>query len=414
MKILILTPQLPYPPHQGTSLRNYHILRGLAAEGHALTLLSYVQSGQSAAPEAIAPLLDVVAQLKTVPAPRRSSLKRLSQLLTTRRPDLALRLTGSAFQIALHRLLVEQSFDLVQIEGLELAWTMPAARLVQPTAALIFDAHNAETTLQQRALAADWGRPRRWPAALYSWIQVGRLRRYEAWALRQADAVVAVSDDDRQALEALLPEYGPPLRVIPNCIDVGEYGSEPVSGAGGEPPRFDVVFSGKMDYRPNVDAALWFAEAVWPLVRQARPEATWAVVGQKPHARLAALDDVPGVTVTGWVEAVQPYLAGAGVYVMPFRVGSGTRLKLIEAMAAGCAIVSTQVGAEGFAVENGRQLLLADRPEDMATAIVALLEDEAARRRMGQAARVFIQQYDWRQIIPRFAEVYDLALSSKH
>ena len=411
MKLLVLTPQLPYPPHQGTSLRNYHILRGLEAQGHAVTLLSYVQSGQSAEPEAIRPLLAVVERMKTLPEPQRSLPKRLSQIFTTRRPDLALRLYDPALRIALHRLLVEDAFDVVQIEGLELAWTMPAVRLVEPEARLVFDAHNAQTTLQQRALAADWGRPRRWPAALYSLIQVGRLRRYEAWALRQADAVVTVSEEDRQALEGLVPDFGRPVRVIPNCIDVGQYAAEPRSGDEGDAPRFDVVFSGKMDYRPNVDAALWFAEAVWPLVRQARPEATWAVVGQKPHPRLAALDGAPGVTVTGWVEAVQPYLAGAGVYVMPFRVGSGTRLKLIEAMAAGCAIVSTRLGAEGFPVESGRELVLADTPGAMADAIVGLLENAAARREMGQAARAFVQQYDWRQVIPRFAAVYDLVCS---
>jgi glycosyltransferase involved in cell wall biosynthesis len=89
-----------------------------------------------------------------------------------------------------------------------------------------------------------------------------------------------------------------------------------------------------MDYRPNVDAVLWFAAEIWPLIKAKRPQTTWAIVGQKPHARLERLQEIEGVTVTGWVEEVRPYLTGAAVFVMPFRLGSGTRLKLIEAMAA--------------------------------------------------------------------------------
>ena len=161
-----------------------------------------------------------------------------------------------------------------------------------------------------------------------------------------------------------------------------------------------------MDYRPNVDAVLWFADAVWPGIRAQKPEATFAIVGQKPHARLERLRDVPGITLTGWVDSVRPYLLGAGVFIMPFRIGSGTRLKLIEAMAVGKAIVSTSIGAEGFAVRDGHALLLADTAAEMGTAVLHLLAHPAERERLGQNARQFAQQYDWRQVIPRFDELY--------
>jgi glycosyltransferase involved in cell wall biosynthesis len=161
-----------------------------------------------------------------------------------------------------------------------------------------------------------------------------------------------------------------------------------------------------MDYRPNVDAVLWFADEVWPLICEKRPSTTWAVVGQIPHARLQRIQGIPGMTMTGWVESVRPYLAGASVYIMPFRIGSGTRLKLIEAMAAGKAIVSTTVGAEGFPAQSGEQLLLADSAQAMATAVLQLLDNPQKREQFGRMASQLAQQYDWRQVIPRFQEVY--------
>jgi glycosyltransferase involved in cell wall biosynthesis len=168
----------------------------------------------------------------------------------------------------------------------------------------------------------------------------------------------------------------------------------------------DLVFIGKMDYRPNVDAVLWFVDEVWPGIVAERPSATFAIVGQKPHPRLERLRGVPGVTLTGWVESVTPYLLGASVFIMPFRIGSGTRLKLIEAMAAAKAIVSTPIGAEGFAVRDGQELLLAETAEEMGTAVRHLLNHPQERQQLGQNARQFAQQYDWRQVIPRFDVLY--------
>jgi len=420
-KILILTPQLPYPPHQGTSLRNFHIIRGLA-EQHELTLLSFLETGQGgggenvptvpplarplAVTESIQPLLDLCA-VHTVPVPTRGMGKRLWQLLATRRPDMAHRLFSDAFAVELRRLLTENQFDIVQVEGIELARYMESIRVVSPGSRIVFDDHNAETELQRRNFLTDVRQPRRWLAAAYSWVQVTRLRRFERWAMMITDGVTAVSETDRQTLQQLaMSNEQLAIRVIPNCIDVEEL----LELSGVPKPdsshEFDLVFSGKMDYRPNVDAVLWFVDEVWPGIRSIRPFTTLAIVGQKPHSRLERLRDLPGITLTGWVESVTPYLIGAGMYIMPFRVGSGTRLKLIEAMAAGKAIVSTPVGAEGFPVENGREIVLAETAEEMGTAVLRLLESPEERARLGQNARQFARQYDWRQIIPRFDALY--------
>lgn len=405
MKLLILTPQLPYPPRQGTSLRNFYIIRGLA-ERHTITLLSFLESNQSVDTAVIQPLLDLCT-IYTAPVPPRSTVQRLWQLVSTRRPDMAHRLYSEQFAAELRRLLAANQFDIVQVEGIELARYIEIVRSVSPASKIVFDDHNAEAELQRRNFLTDLGNPRRWLAAAYSWVQVGRLRRFERWAMVMADGVTAVSDTDRKTLEQLtINKKQPTIRAIPNCLDVLEL--QDLVGFQ-KPTRshaFDLVFIGKMDYRPNVDAVLWFTDAVWPQIRTQKPGATLAIVGQKPHARLERLREVPGITLTGWVDSVRPYLLEASVFIMPFRIGSGTRLKLIEAMAVGKAIVSTPIGAEGFPVESGQELILAETAGEMGTAVIDLLNNPAERARLGQNARQFAQQYDWRQVIPRFDALY--------
>jgi len=417
-KILILTPQLPYPPHQGTSLRNFHIIRGLA-ERHDITLLSFLEDNQTTDPEVNEPLFSLCDQIVTSPVLPRTKGKRIQQMGTTLLPDMAHRLYSVDFNVKLRQLLVEKQFDIVQVEGIELARYISTVRELSPASKIVFDDHNAEAELQRRNMETDAAIPKRWPAAAYSWVQVGRLEKFEAGACEEADWVTAVSEADVVHLENLLSRRGAEtqrntITAIPNCIDVTQYAlpednsslNHRLTNPHPSTFSFDLVFSGKMDYRPNIDAVLWFADDVWPQILEKRPLSTWAIVGQKPHARLERLREMEGVTVTGWVDSVQPYLAGAGVYIMPFRVGSGTRLKLIEAMASGLAIVSTRIGAEGFPVENGREIVLADTEDEMATAVLDLLDHPEKRAEIGPKAIQFAQKYDWRVVIPQFEAIY--------
>lgn len=406
LRILLLTPQLPYPPHQGTSLRNYHILRGLA-QAHEIHLLSFNEqaalSGKPTSSEESAKVLgSLCASLTTVPAPQRSRGQRLWRLLTNPDPDMAHRLASEAFSNALDDILSRSAFDVVQVEGIELAAVVPQIRRAQPRAIIVFDDHNAEAELQRRTFATDVRLPGRWVGAAYSFIQWRRLRRYERWVVEACDGVSVVSEADLRHLQALAPNVEP--IVIPNCIDVEAYADLAEDRSQALP--HDILFVGKMDYRPNVDAVLWFAREIWPLLRQAQPDLTWAVVGKQPHQRLDPLQDLPGVTVTGEVDDVKPYLASAQVYIMPFRIGSGTRLKLIEALAAGVATVSTRVGAEGYPLEHGKHVLLHDEPGPFAEAVLSLLRDTEKRQRLQEQGRQFAKAYDWRRVVPRFNDLY--------
>jgi glycosyltransferase involved in cell wall biosynthesis len=232
-------------------------------------------------------------------------------------------------------------------------------------------------------------------------VQWHRLRRYETALLQQVDHTIAMSAPDKVALRQVAPAA--PITVIPNGVDLAAYRQ-----FNGRPIVYDLLFTGKMDFRPNIDAVLWFGQQVWPLILARRPHTTLAVVGQRPHARLDALRQLPGLTITGYVDDVRPYLAGAGVYVAPLRVGGGTRLKLLEAMAMSKAIVSTTVGAEGFPVVDGQELLLADEPEEFAAAVLDLLDNPVQRAKLGGRGQAFAQaNYGWDALIPQLEQVYE-------
>jgi glycosyltransferase involved in cell wall biosynthesis len=391
----MLTPQVPYPPRQGTALRNWGLLRGLARH-HRVALLSFAAPDQSLTPPP--PLTERVAQVALLPQPRRHLRDRLRDLAFTSQPDLTQRLASDAFRRQLRAWLdaapTGAAFDWVLVEGLELAGYLDEVWGREDHPRVAFDAHNCEYLLQKRAAATDRFRPRRWPGALYSAVQWRRLRRYEARICRRADLVVAVSQADAEALRRIAPSVTP--MVVPNGISVATYAGctarEPLAQ-----PAF--VFTGTMDFRPNVDGVLWFVREVWPRVRAALPEAHFYVVGRRPHPRLAPLRERPDVVVTGSVPDTRPYIGAARVYVVPLLVGGGTRLKLLESTAMGKAVVSTRLGAEGFP-DREDAMQLADTPAAFARACVRLAQDADARRALEQRARAFAVRYDWDALLP--------------
>ncbi len=399
-RILLLTPQLPYPPHQGTTIRNYNLLVNLAAR-HEVHLLSFAHSHDELSKAA--PLQRCCRSAETVPIPQRSTLGRLLSVFFSPLPDMALRLPSKIFRAKLATMLGRQRFDVVQVEGIEMAqyglWLLEESRGSRPL--IVFDDHNAEYVLQQRAFETDVRLPGRWPAALYSFIQWRKLSRYEAESCRRTDRVVAVSEADKKALCRLTP--GLKVTVIPNGVDTEYYKPQSL-------PSYSqtLVFTGKMDFRPNIDAVLWFCREVLPLLRAELPTIHFYIVGQKPHRRILPLADDPAVTVTGYVDDIRPHIARAELYVVPLRIGGGTRLKVMEAMAIGKAIVSTTVGCEGFEVTDGRELVIADTAADFARRVIELLGDDRARESLGREARRLVEErYDWQAIVPRLDKVYD-------
>ncbi len=400
MKILFLTPQVPYPPRQGAALRNWGLISGLAAR-HEVSVLSFLAPEQTSEPP---DAMQEICRIETVEFPTRTLRDRLRDMLTTRQPDMALRLASEPYARRLADWLEKEPVDVVQIGGIEMAPYLDVLEAARPRPLVVFDNLNCEYLLQKRAFLTDLRAPVRWPGAAYSFIQWQRLRRHEAQVCRRADRVLAVSEVDAQMLRQLVPELD--VTVVPNGVDTQTYQPVPPD-PDLQIPQNSLVFTGTMDFRPNVDAVLWFAQKVLPAVQAEVPDVRLFVVGQRPHRRLEGLRDDPAVTLTGWVKDTRPHIATAAVYVAPLRIGGGTRLKLLEAMAMGKPIVATRLGAEGYPVTDGRELLLADTPTDFAAAVVALLRAPAQRAELGQVARTFVeQQYDWQAIVPRVETVY--------
>jgi glycosyltransferase involved in cell wall biosynthesis len=302
-------------------------------------------------------------------------------------------------------MLNNESFDAIHIEGLELSpylHKIAALRGTASTPLLIYDAHNAETVIQRRALQTDRIQLHRWLAAFYSGLQLPRIAKLERQTCEHADSVLCVSNEDCSELRKLLPGLKPV--VVPNGIFLSEY-TEPVTPAALPEPA--LVFSGKMNYRPNVDGVLWFTRKILPRILRNHSDATFVVVGKTPVPSIKRLADNPRIRVTNSVPDVRPLIAAATVFLAPLRMGGGTRFKLLEAMALRRPIVSTTIGAEGFPITDGNELLLADSPDEQATAICSLIEDSKSRIRIGNAGRAFVEaNYQWQQIVPLLQKAY--------
>ncbi len=402
-RILLLTPQSPWPPRQGTAVRNWHIA-GLLAQRYQLTLLTFGD------PKSVAPLRqEGIEPVLVATPPVRSIWRRAFELFSTTTPDLVRRLRSPAMTATLVRTLDDaraegQPFTVVQVEGLEMAGYGLAARAWSRQSAmpiaLVYDAHNAEWLLQHRAWQTDLRRPAGWPGAAYSLAQTVKLRRFESRFLTQVDGVIAVSPADQMALQRLAPDQR--IIEVPNGVDTKYYYA--ADRAREVPGR--CVFIGKMDFRPNIDAMTWFASQVWPLVRLAAPQAELRIVGRQPVRRVLALRG-NGIAVVGEVADVRPELEAAAVVLAPLRVGGGTRLKILEAMAMAKAVVATSLGAEGLAVNAGKELLVADKPADLAQAVLMALQDPQLRARLGERARERVAaDYRWENLVPRMASLY--------
>lgn len=396
MKILLLTPDLPYPPESGVALRSFGILRGLCEAGHEVALLSFASAEPSPHSN---PLHELCETVLVVPLPTHSRRKRLLKMLSSRQADMQHRLASATFEQSLQALLHAENFDLIQFFGIEFGRYLPLIQAHGKGAKLVYDAQNAEADLQRAIALIDRMQPRRWLAALYSSLQARRLLRFESEICQAVDLVVAVSAEDKQLL---LRHAGARIHVVPNGISVDDY--RPVDSNLRQ--RWLLVFSGKMDYRPNVDAMEWFCAEILPRVRKSLPQTQLCIVGRNPQARILALAD-DNTQVTGWVESVQPYLHAATLYIVPLRMGSGTRLKILQALASGCTVVSTSIGAAGLHDEALATLQLADTAEDFAESIISLLQDDAARGEIARSAQASVRKhYDWSALLPRLLDAY--------
>ena len=397
MNILLLTPYLPFPSESGGAIRSYGLLRSLSDAGYSLTLLSLTRFD----PDPLTnPLFQHCRQVHTAASPKHSKLKRFVKLISTNKADIEFRLASACFESKLKQLLRDNVFDAIQFSGIELGCYLPLILAGKKNARVVYDAYNAEAALQNAIFDIERQRLGRLPIAVYSAVQARRLKRFEQWICQTVDHVISASEADQRLLNLY---GGAPTSVVPNGIFVDDYRPP----ANHKRASNQLVFTGKMDYRPNVDAMEWFSARILPRVRRRCPRAELVIVGRSPHRRVQALAAKDHITVTGWVDSVQPYLHAAALAVVPLRMGSGTRLKILEAMASGCAVVSTSLGAAGLRHSIQQAIEIADSEADFAQIIVSLLQDEKRRQTAGiKASQQVSRCCDWQALAPNLLQAY--------
>lgn len=283
---------------------------------------------------------------------------------------------------------IEEGVDLCVADFLVAMPNLPT----RPSVPVVLFEHNVEYMIWKRLHEVE---KRPWRRALLG-LEWRKMRHYEARACVRAALTVAVSEADRGLLAANAP--GADIRAIGTGVDTAYFHP---NGAAEAPAT--LVFTGSMDWYPNEDAILYFVAEVLPQLRQEVPGLALAVVGRDPTDRLRTACAAAGVQVTGTVADVRPYMAGAAVYVVPLRVGGGTRLKIFEALAMGKAVVATSVGAEGLPIVSGQHFLQADGPAAFARAVLSLLRDPARRHALGTAGRRLVEErYSWSQVTRQF------------
>jgi polysaccharide biosynthesis protein PslH len=392
LNILLLTQVLPYPPDSGPKVKTLNVLKYLSMQ-HEVTLVSFVRGDQSAD---VRELEEYCKAVHTVPIERKpiEDLLYLGKSLLSKQPFLILRDHRSDMQALIERIASSEKFDIVHADQLNMA----QYALMVPGAKRVLDTHNALWLLYKRM----WETMRIGPK---KWI-FGRdwrlLKHYEGVILEKFDFVLAVSIEDKAALdEAAGRDVG--IITIPITVDI-----ENVKLIGRQPGADHILYIGTMYWPPNIDGVMWFIEKILPVVRASRPDVVFDVVGARPPKELLELSGKDkGINVTGYVKNPDAYLEAAGVMVVPLRSGGGMRVKILNALAQGMPIVSTGIGAEGIPVENGKHLIVADDPSEFAEAVLNLLADFSFADKLGSQGRKFIEDnFDYRIACRRLDEIF--------
>jgi len=372
-----------------------HLAAGLAARDNEVTMIALDDGTTDAA--AVTKMAETGVRLTLVPhAP--SWPATVSRSLSTGRSLYGTRFRSSAFAQALQTQLAGAWTDTVQCEyGYMSGYLRGLSAIEGP--ALILDEHNLEWEL------AGTGRAAESRASLQYRAYASRERRLrlkeERAAAARADRVLTVSRRDRDRLSLVAPSAV--INVIPNGVDT-------VAFQPSDRPEYqradELIFVGKLDYGPNVDGLLWFVREVWPIVRLARPSAQLRVVGRDPNAAVLALDERAGIRVVGEVADTRPHLEAAAVAIVPLRRGGGTRLKILEALAAGRPVVSTTVGAEGLDLPSDA-ISTTDGAEEFAREVLDLLSDPVRRAAMSRRGRTAVcDHFGWDSIVTRLEETH--------
>lgn len=397
LRVLIVAPFVPGFPASGSPARTYCLTEQLVGEFDFALLASTTYGGDERHLDQCRRLFQRCEVNLLEPRTGRrpvSVLNRLKNLVMGPHPTFA-QLEEHTASVApkLAKLVEEWRPDLIQIEE---SVVFPWLHLLPRRIPVLLNAHNVVYVLTDR-LARQHTALR---DAVRERIQAWKFKRREIKIFRLVDHVIAVSTQERDLLRQVVPERR--LSVVPNGVNTEYFSPQ------GEGDPLHLVFTGKMDYPPNEDAVMFFAAEVLPILRAQQPQFRLEVVGMGASPTLHAAGQRLGFEVTGAVPDVRPYLARAGIAVVPLRSGAGTRLKILEALSSGLPVVSTSIGAEGLSYEDGTDLLIADQAAHFAAQVLRLSTDEQLRGRLRTTGRAMVEKrYGWAQLAAPIAGIYE-------
>jgi polysaccharide biosynthesis protein PslH len=403
-RVLYLTQVLPYPLNTGARVRQYYVLRHLA-RAHEVTLVSFVRSDDK--PEHVAHLKTICHAVHTVPMARSRwrDGRAAAKGLLTGLPIVIARDEIGPMQQTLAHLLASEPFEIVHADQV----SMSMYGLLGKEARHVLDLHNAMYLVTERLAAHETN-----PLKRRVFQREARaLARYEAELCAKYDQVTFVTDEDRKLIEQQVVRWHvrvPDRRftTIPICIDPSD--KPPITPAA-QPQRITAL--GVMFWPPNAEGVLWFAQEIWPLIRARQPQLTFTVVGKNPPDYLTQLHGINGIEVLGFVPEVESILAETAVFVVPLRAGGGMRVKILDTWSWGLPIVSTSIGAEGIAIHDGENILIADTPEAFGTAVLRAANEPDLNQQLRCNGRRWVEEkYDWKTIYRAWDDVYAEMLKS--
>lgn len=403
MRILWLKTELLHPVDKGGKIRTYHLLKQLKAD-HQITYLT-LDDG-SAPPDAEDNAVEYCHDLIRVPHSTREKFSTgfyadLALNVASPLPYAIRKYKSEQMTKAIEQATAKAHFDVVICDFLAPAVNLPRDL---KTPVVLFQ-HNVEASIWQRHYEIQKNAVKK----RYLYWQWRKMQKFERDACRRVDCVVAVSEADAEMMQR---DYGlAKVYDIPTGVDVDFF--KPTSEI--KARSNSLVFTGSMDWLPNEDAMQYFINDVMPLVRKAVPDLRLTIVGRSPYPSLVELAQRdPNIAVTGRVDDVRPYMEEATAFIVPIRIGGGTRLKIYEAMAMEKPVISTTVGAEGLPVRDGKELMLADDPKAFADAVVRVLSDSTLATQLGKSAAALVRQnFGWRGVSENMAQVCQTVIENK-
>jgi sugar transferase (PEP-CTERM/EpsH1 system associated) len=385
MNILFLTKEVPFPPDNGHRNRSFHMLEGLAKK-HSISLICF---GNSQTDEnRIEGIKQYCDSITIIPAKKQQN--RLSFLflafsgILSFLPNAIKSRYSPEMKEKVEKLLQNDKIECVLCDSIYQAVHLSK----QKRAKTILAEHNIESLIIYRYFLIE----RNLFKKLYAFLEWVKFRSFENKTWPIFDKCMVVSDPEKEEISKRTVQRN--IEIIPNGVDTNYFNFNNVK----EKP-LSLIYTGQMDWHPNIDAMDYFLRKIFPLIKAQIPDISFCILGHKPPKKIQILAERSHSIITGFVDDVRSYVAEASVFVVPLRIGSGTRLKILEAMSMGKPIVSTSIGCEGLEVTNGENIVIADEPALFANQVIKLLQDPVLRKKLGSAARRTVEEkYTWDKI----------------